>query len=112
MIGTVIFCAICVVSIAFLLRVFVALCQETRPRRFARGTWRPTVVVPIPPNPIFTASEIRPAGVPENAPFSIVATPNGTVAEFYVEEGSAETQRHGRWRVLVNPRRLRTKKVM
>jgi len=114
MIGMVIFVTICLAGVAFLVHVLIALCRESGMRLPIRKkhSQRFPIVVQLPSDPIFTAGAIRPAGVPDNTPFSIVKHDNGATAEFYGEEGGTERDRSERWGVFVNPRRLRAKKVM
>jgi hypothetical protein len=66
--------AICTAGVAFLLYVLVALSREIDFRHAGLETKQRTrIVVPLPSDPIVTMERIRPAGVPENAPFTTSA---------------------------------------
>ena len=89
MIGQAIFMAVCSGGVVFLVYVLVAFWREDRSRlarhrRLASGS--KAVVVQLPPGPIFTAASIRPAGIPESAPFTIISNLNRPAAAFYVEQ--------------------------
>ena len=114
MVGMVILVAICSASVAFMAYVLIALCRESGMHLPIRKKYsrRSPIVVQLPPKPIFSASAIRSAGLPDNTPFSIVRNESGFAAEFYVEEGATERDRDERWQVFVNPRTTPAKKVM
>jgi hypothetical protein len=91
MAATLVLVTICTVGVTFLLHVLVAISRETRPRPAptSENKQRTRLVVPLPPDPIITMEKIRPAGVPENAPFLIVSNSGIPSAEFYLDKQTA-----------------------
>jgi len=113
MIPTLVFVILCAGGIAFLVHVFFALSRETRPRNARRSLIKMSapVVIPLPPDPIFTASAIRPAGVPENTPFAIVTNSTSTAAAFYVDNTADEPLSNVDWGLFVNPQKTRLRRA-
>ena len=108
-----VFVALCGGGVVFLVRVFFALSRETRPAHLRRrkGILSAPVVVQLPPDPIFTASAIRPDGVPESAPFAIVSNSSNVAAEFYVGAPEREPFANDDWHLFVNPKQSRAKRT-
>jgi hypothetical protein len=91
MAATLVLVAICTVGVTFLLYVLVALSRETRlqPVPTTESKLRTRIVVLLPPDPIITIRQNRPADVPENAPFLIVSNSGKPPVELSVDEQTA-----------------------
>jgi hypothetical protein len=113
MAATIVFVAICMGGVVFLTHVFVALWREDRlsHAKQARRSPRSPVVVQLPPDPIYTAHDIHPSGVPQKASSAIPSNTGRTIPEFYVDEYGFESIPASGWRIFVNPKSARVTRV-
>ena len=113
MVGEAIFLAICMAGVPFLLYVLAGFWRDDQKRHShrVRPEERFPVVVELPPDPIFTAAAIRPKTIPEETPFTIGSSMNGSAAEFYVDGRDMPKPRKPGWRLLVNTEKPRLRKA-
>ncbi len=114
MVGLVIFLAICIVGIAFLVHVFIAFCQDSSPRYPARKFRRQIspLVIQLRAGPILNPAAIRAVGESQDAPLTIVAHSNKVLSQFYVDKLKDEPVDHRKWHLFVNPRNAHARRAL